>query len=327
MFTGCFVPFVLDYSETKNLAIGDAVCSDDISAGGHLWRIECYPHGVTAVQERMYVSLYLRLRSKSNGVKAFFEAFVLNREGKPSEWDTKTNVHEFPCNGDLGWREFVKRVDLEKSCVTASGGVTFICGIGVVVVNPLLVVPPSNIGEHLGHLLDGTQGTDVSFLVGRETFPAHRAVLAARSPVFKAELYGCMSESISSCVTLQDIEPTTFRALLRFIYTDDLPEDTGELDGSPADTFQHLLAVADRYALERLKLMCAQRLLHSMTADSVADILVCAEMYNCPELKNKCIEFFAAESNFKKAAFTDGFAVLLQKFPLIAAELKKRVGI
>jgi speckle-type POZ protein len=40
-----FLEFRLDYSETKNITIGDSVTSDDISAGGHLWRIIYYPRG------------------------------------------------------------------------------------------------------------------------------------------------------------------------------------------------------------------------------------------------------------------------------------------
>jgi speckle-type POZ protein len=48
-------------------------------------------------------------------------------------------------------------------------------------------------GKDLGALLDSTDGTDVSFVVAGETFDAHGAVLAARSPVFKAELLGSMA--------------------------------------------------------------------------------------------------------------------------------------
>lgn len=46
--------------------------------------------------------------------------------------------------------------------------------------------PPSDVGDHLGRLLDRADGSDVAFVVGGEAFPAHRAVLAARSPVFRA---------------------------------------------------------------------------------------------------------------------------------------------
>jgi speckle-type POZ protein len=58
---------------------------------------------------------------------------------------------------------------------------------------------------------------------------------------------------------------------------------------------EHLLAAADRYGLDRLKLLCAQKLWDSVSVDTVATILACAEMYDCPELKQRCIGFFAVE--------------------------------
>jgi speckle-type POZ protein len=89
--------------------------------------------------------------------------------------------------------------------------------------------------------------------------------------------------------------------------------------------FQNLLAAADRYALDRLKFICAENLWAKVSADTVATILASAETHNCHELKKKCIDFFAVEENFKEAMFTDGYALLVLKFPSITAELKKRV--
>jgi speckle-type POZ protein len=37
--------------------------------------------------------------------------------------------------------------------------------------------------------------TDVMFMVGGEAFPAHRVVLAARSPVFETQLLGSMADA------------------------------------------------------------------------------------------------------------------------------------
>lgn len=37
--------FRVDYQQIKKLPPGEAVYSDVVSAGGHLWRIECFPHG------------------------------------------------------------------------------------------------------------------------------------------------------------------------------------------------------------------------------------------------------------------------------------------
>jgi speckle-type POZ protein len=149
-------------------------------------------------------------------------------------------------------------------------------------------------------------------------------VLAARSPVFRAELFGSMAEATMPSITLHDIAPATFKVMLRFIYTDEFPGEDELVDPS-VEMFQDLLAAADRYALDRLKLMCAQKLWDNVTVHTVATILACAETYNCPNLKNECFNFFALENNFKKAVFTDGFAMLVQKFPLITGELRKRV--
>jgi speckle-type POZ protein len=51
---------------------------------------------------------------------------------------------------------------------------------------PMALVPPSDMHRHLGGLLSSKVGADIEFLVGGETFVAHRLVLRARSPVFKA---------------------------------------------------------------------------------------------------------------------------------------------
>lgn len=51
-------------------------------------------------------------------------------------------------------------------------------------------VPPPICPEHFRDLLLSELGADVRFRVGGETFPAHRCVHAARSPVLKARLFG-----------------------------------------------------------------------------------------------------------------------------------------
>jgi speckle-type POZ protein len=133
-----------------------------------------------------------------------------------------------------------------------------------------------------------------------------------------------MAEATMSSITLIDIAPATFRAMLRFIYTDELTAEADSEDSS-IEKFQNLVAAADRYALDRLKFVCAQKLWNEVSVDTVATILACAETYNCHELKNRCIDFFVEEENFKEAMFTDGYAFLVLKFPSITAELKRRV--
>jgi speckle-type POZ protein len=84
-------------------------------------------------------------------------------------------------------------------------------------------------------------------------FHAHRCVLVARSPVFEAELLGPMKKKPTQHINIEDIAPSIFEALLHFIYTDSLPVDS---EASENERMQHLLVVADRYGLERLRVMC-----------------------------------------------------------------------
>ncbi|KAJ1269255.1 hypothetical protein BS78_07G197000 [Paspalum vaginatum] len=207
--------------------------------------------------------------SKSKKVKAVFDAFVMDSNGAPSSSHSRW-VQVYPPDGcvDWGWSRFLERSILESDCL-ADGWFTIICG--VIVVRDPIDLPPSNIGSHLGLLLDSTDGSDVSFAVDGEKFPAHRAVLAARSPVFKAQLLGSMADAKMSSMTMQDIAPATFRAMLRFIYTDACPADAGE---SPSDMFQNLLAAADRFALDRLKVLCARKLRDNVSVETVADTLL-----------------------------------------------------
>uniref|UniRef100_A0ACD5ZN90 Uncharacterized protein n=1 Tax=Avena sativa TaxID=4498 RepID=A0ACD5ZN90_AVESA len=320
--------FRVDYNQSKQLPIGEAVCSDLVSAGEHLWRVAFYPYGLPGEDNDKYTSIFLRHASKSRSVNAMFEAFVMCRDGKPSTSRSAVRVLETfesmrnDCGHSWGSSQFLKRTTLEKNYLK-DRHVTFLCAIMVIDDSPI-PVPPSDIRTHLGHMLDLAEGTDVSFIVDDETFPAHRAVLAARSPVFRAELFGSMAEATMPSITLHDITPATFRVMLRFIYTDELPAEDKPTDSS-TEMIENLLAAADRYALDRLKIICAQKLWDKVSIDTVATILACAETYSCYELKNKCIDFFVLEENFREAIFTDGYVPLALKFPSIVDELKKRV--
>ncbi|XLT29183.1 hypothetical protein S245_060519, partial [Arachis hypogaea] len=61
-------------------------------------------------------------------------------------------------------------------------------------------IPPSNIGEQFGQLLKSGRGTDVSFEVNGEIFAAHKLALAARSPVFRAQICGPVKDQNVDCI-------------------------------------------------------------------------------------------------------------------------------
>jgi hypothetical protein len=93
------------------------------------------------------------------------------------------------------------------------------------------------------------------------------------------------------------------QALLHFIYWDSLP-DMQELTGMNtkwATTLmaQHLLAAADRYALERLRLICEAGLCEDVAINTVATTLALAEQHHCFQLKAVCLKFIATSENLR----------------------------
>ena len=180
-------------------------------------------------------------------------------------------------------------------------------------------VPPSSLHQHLGDLLLAEKGADVVFDVGGQTFAAHRCVLAARSPVFSAELFGVMKESDTGVVVrIDDMEAQVFKALLYFIYTDLFP-NTAEQDEDVLS--QHLLVAADRYNLERLKLLCEQKLCEYIDVGTVATILALAEQHHCHGLKKVCFDFLSSPANLKAVVASDGFKHLSRSCPSVMEEV------
>lgn len=121
-------------------------------------------------------------------------------------------------------------------------------------------------------MLEAEQGADVRFSVGEQIFTAHRLVLAMRSSVFKAELYGPMREgSKQQLVTIEDMQPAVFKALLHFIYTDSLLDNDDDHGGDVRiEMIRHLIAAADGYAVDRLKLICQSILCQKIDGEFVA---------------------------------------------------------
>uniref|UniRef100_A0A0D9X9X6 BTB domain-containing protein n=1 Tax=Leersia perrieri TaxID=77586 RepID=A0A0D9X9X6_9ORYZ len=325
-----FVKFKLDV--THNYAVGEGF-TKHVSDGEQQWMIRCYPRGFWEDDDGEYITLGVGLLAKSNSHKFIVHAYLMTKDGGASVASIRSTNRTYPIKKSSNFygygvllRHFVKRADLESMYVI-DGMATIVCGIvifanGEIEPGPI-PVPHSNLGEQLGVMVGCDDSSDVSFSVDGEIFHAHRAVFAARSPVFKAELLGSMAEATMSCITIHDIDRMTFRAMRHFIYTDMLP--TWDESSSSTEQFQKLFVAADRYALDRLKLMCAQKLWENMSVQMVATTLGYADMYHCPELKSRCLDFLMAESNFRKVAVTDGYLELKQDFPSVMEEIKKRI--
>ncbi|KAJ1687304.1 hypothetical protein LUZ63_018694 [Rhynchospora breviuscula] len=177
---------------------------------------------------------------------------------------------------------------------------------------------PSSIDDHFVNLFERKETTDVSFEVDGEIFTAHRSVLAARSPVFNAELFGPMTESKMETIAIKDIKPLIFKAILHFVYTDSLPDMSDEM----VIITQHLLVAADRYGLDGLKSLCEDRLLRDISMDTAISTLALAEELALEELKDRCLCFICDPKNLLLLSVTDEYVQLMQCYP----SLLKKIG-
>ncbi|CAL4899266.1 unnamed protein product [Urochloa decumbens] len=188
-------------------------------------------------------------------------------------------------------------------------------------------VPAPDLHRHLGELFRREAGADVTFTVSSgESFAAHKGVLAVWSPVFMAKFFGQMREKKDDAqvVEILDMDAAVLKAMLGFIYTDEVLE----LEEKAEDEMtlaQHLLVAADKYGLDRLKVMCERRLALGLEVGMVASTLALAERHNCPRLKAKCIEFIAGGSleNLEAVLGTEGCKDLVASSPSVLAELLK----
>jgi speckle-type POZ protein len=267
------------------------------------------------------LSLFLLLDdtlAKAETVKAQIKFSLLDQHGKPvPAYSMTTPIRDFSVgHNSLGYGEFIEREALEKSEHLKDD--SFTVKVDVTVMSechaqeaPAIVVPPSDMHLHFGDLLSSKACVDVEFRVAGETFSAHRSVLAARSPVFRAQFCGPIRSS-TEAIRIDDMEARVFSALLSFIYTDALPEMKQDEESAMA---QHLLVAADKYGLDRLKLICEDKLSSDIDTSSVATILVLAEQHHCCGLKAACLAFLGSPTNLDAAIKSEGFEFLTKSCP------------
>jgi speckle-type POZ protein len=86
---------------------------------------------------------------------------------------------------------------------------------------------------------------------------------------------------------------------------------------------QHLLVAADRYDLDRLKLICEDMLTTRIDMSSVATILTLADQHHCPELKEACLVFLSEPANLDQAIESVGFELLTKTCPGVIKDFLK----
>ncbi|KQJ87677.1 hypothetical protein BRADI_4g12889v3 [Brachypodium distachyon] len=304
--SGSHVLKIDGYSCTKGLGHGKSIKSEKFTVGGHRWCLHYYPDGENS-ESADWISIFLNLdHGGANEVTARFGFSLLDRYMQPVPLYSKSS------------KEIDAFSSKESSC-----DVTVAKEIFTEPILPAVLVPPSDMASHLGQLLSTGDGADVTFDIGGESFAAHRYMLAARSSVFKAELLGPMKEKTAAHVKIFDMEAKVFKALLHFVYTDTLQL---EMEEDTAVMAQHLLVAADKYNMERLKLLCEEKLCNLISRSTVATTLTLAEQHGCGALKNACFKFLTSPGNLKADMASKGFEHLRSSCPSVLEELMAKLA-
>ncbi|KAF6134218.1 hypothetical protein GIB67_010017 [Kingdonia uniflora] len=330
------------YSLAKGMGIGKHIASENFTVGGYQWAIYFYPDGKNPEDNSTYVSVFIALASEGTDVRALFELTLVDQSGKEkhkvhSHFDRSldSGPYTLKYRGSMwGYKRFFRRAMLETSDFLKDDCLKIDCTVGVVVStidcprSHSIQVPESDIGNHFGALLENFEGSDIVFNVAGEKFHAHKLVLAARSPVLRDKFFDGLEEDNHEIV-VADLEPK--QAILHFIYRDTLMEDeelvasSSSFVSSQSDTLAaKLLAAADKYGLDRLRVMCESQLCKDISVNSVSKTLALADHYHAGELKSVCLKF--AAENLAAVMQSEGFEYLKENTPSLQSEILKTVA-
>jgi len=141
---------------------------------------------------------------------------------------------------------------------------------------------------------------DTTIRAQGQDFPAHKCVLSAASPYFRAKFTSRLQENESNLVELQEAESKTIADVLKFIYTGEASIHSSNAQG--------LLMIADYLIIPSLKSKASNFLESSLNASNCLALESLASQYNCETLKQVAVAF--QFENFVAVAKSEDFKTL-----------------
>ncbi|XP_075835309.1 speckle-type POZ protein-like [Microtus pennsylvanicus] len=300
----------------------DSIRSPTFSTGdNNKWCLRLHPKGVDE-ESSDYLSVNIELLSSPKSpIKAEIKFWIINAKGEKYEPVTSLEDFSFLPGYQRGYRLFVLRDFLldHSRCLLPEDHFTLYC-MGILApysyripddsTEPRIQVPKGLLGDDLGKLWKNSSFTDCCLVVAGQEFRAHKAILAARSPVFRAMFEHDTEESRKNRIEIHDLKPEVFKAMMDFIYTGKEP-----VLHSMADA---VLAAADKYGLERLKVMCERALCKDLSVENAAHTLFLADRHSTGQLKTQVLNFITAHAS--EVSQTASWKLMVDSCPHLVAE-------
>lgn len=324
---------VKDYPDLqRNCPKNQARDFDIENIAGIPFYFDLYPNGVSDADEG-FASLFLCAQTQvSIMLSATFD--LVDNEERCAYDPVELEHVEFLGGQDSGhgFANFYKKTQIDKHL--SSGGTLRIRITLKFVEKARLSIPfpPSlafertsvglpgdvvQLSDDLNTMLSEGDG-DVTFVASDGEVLAHKNILKARSPVFKAMLDSKMKESISSRIQCEDMDVLTVRRLLHFIYTAELPAEMID-DEEGRERWLHLAAAADKYNIPGLVAACVHYIKLWLDCGNVLDYLADSHRLGLRSLKCACLEY-ATKDNQTIALVQDS-----PSFETLSADLVREV--
>ena len=137
--------------------------------------------------------------------------------------------------------------------------------------------------EDMTKLMDDPETADFTLKVGMKSFKVHKAILGARSGVFRTMFLAGMKEAVESEAVITDVSEEILQEVLHYLYTGELSrKDYG---------INPLCYAAIKYQLDTLMDLICQEIRKSvLQVEEVAEVFISAEMFGKEELFKVAME-------------------------------------
>ncbi|XP_065203936.1 speckle-type POZ protein B-like [Planococcus citri] len=269
------------------------------------WHLELLPRGEDGEEDTLCIYLYLSDNSICQRVFARSIFSILDK-GHKELFRTTYGYHEFnnalaehtDSGGDAwGWTNFLKKDEyfkkniIQNDTLTISFEVTFFKMSDKNFAKIFRRCNTSHLqqlSENFSSALENHDFSDFTLSLRGKDFPVHKVVLASRSNYFDKMFKSGMVENELNRVEITDVTEDVMVEMLKFIYTGKCENVNKLADG--------LLAAADKYDLDELKMICVESISKSLSVDNAPNILVLSDLYRVSKLKSKVIDFILAKS-------------------------------
>ena len=155
--------------------------------------------------------------------------------------------------------------------------------------------------EDMTKLKDDPETADFTLKVNDKSFKVHKAVLGARSGVFRTMFLSGLKEAVEGEAVITDVDEETLEEVLHYIYT-------GKLSGKDF-SINSLCYAAAKYQLDTLMDLIPEEIRKRKTelqAEEVAEVFISAEIFRNEKLFDVAMKKLRMnKSMMKEAKFKD----------------------